>query len=95
MAFTITIPVALAPTSQDLTPGDRVEWTDAQVQGVRNDVLVIPVARELGINPAAIFQYVTVTLGDRVEKGAIIAEKKDFTICLRRTVYFSVERNAV
>ncbi len=76
MPFTIRIPTALLQLPSKIKPGEELNWSKKNIKEKSEEEIVINVAEELSIPANSIFKYLKVSLGERVAKGGIIAEKK-------------------
>lgn len=72
----IRIPERIVPLEKKLKEGTNVVWGEQPIYEKNESEVNIEVAAELKIPPKAIFKYLHVSLGEVLEKGAIIAERK-------------------
>lgn len=75
MSFIIRVPQAHIPKYMSYTKGDMIKIHDSFATQSKDSVTV-EVASELSIPVKDIFKYLTVTLGDMLEEGTVIAQKK-------------------
>ncbi|MCR4329396.1 MAG: hypothetical protein NUV65_02520 [Candidatus Roizmanbacteria bacterium] len=75
MSFTIRVPQTHIPESSSYKKGDKIKIQDSYATQSKDSVTV-DVAQELSIPAKDIFKYLTVTLGDMLEEGTVIAQKK-------------------
>jgi len=75
MSFIIRVPQTHVPEGSTYKKGDRIKIQDSY-SSQSNDSVNIDIASELSIQAKDIFKYLSVTLGDMLEEGAIIAQKK-------------------
>ena len=80
----VRIPQHIVPLEKKLKEGTAVIWGEQPIYEKNESNVVVEVAQELKIVPHNIFKYLHVSLGEMLEKGALIAEKK--TVFSRTTL---------
>ncbi len=76
MAFKIKIPVDLLPIASKLKSGQKIDWGKKSLKEKSFEEKTIDLAEELSIQAHEVFKYVSVSLGEIVEKGKVLAKKK-------------------
>lgn len=72
----VRIPQHIVPLEKKLKEGTAVVWGEQPIYEKNESSVVVEVAQELKIQPRDIFKYLRVSLGETLEKDAVIAEKK-------------------
>lgn len=76
MSKTVRIPERIVPLEKKLKEGTSVVWGEQPIYEQNQSLVVVEVAQELKIPSRDIFKYIHVSLGQVVEKDAVIAERK-------------------
>jgi len=78
MSFTLKVPRSVFGPGIKFKEGEAIEWGKKSLKEKLEKLESVDIAASLGILAKDIFKYLKVTIGQRLNRGELIAEKKSF-----------------